>query len=528
MKRPGRFAFAILLILPLSIALAAGDDWKKRFKANVNSPDSSVRHEAVRQLDVNDPSAMKTMIKVLKNLDPKVTDWHIRSGAIEALSKATDEKAIKAILKEMQKGKPPIREAMVAAIGRKKQPEYLEPLVGALNDGTPLVRRAAIRALTDMKDKGAVDAILDRWHLEERTKNFRAWALCKSSLEQITGKYLGSFPQDWKNWWEVNRERFSFDEEWEDEEQKKADLEKAEEEGKKAKEIKTQTRNVDLTVKIKGFGAPILVLPMGDYSEEYFEPYLGSIQDICKVHYVRLPKVSEYKGLERGMGGIINYPVDKLVDSFEELRKEFKYKKFAILGHEITTTVAQRYVSKYPDAVSHMILVGAYSGTEAYGRVLRRMEGEGKSRGDLELEHLAQSLWVIDQQGNHKYEPKDCDERKALQHRKAWSLNFRNPHDMVVGEMFTRHRLKGGDTPVYFPEFDTFKEKRAPVPTLVMNGKPSLWTSVSDAQKISKHYPNAKMVIFERSTMMPFVEETEKFASTVRNFFKKYPYRGKG
>ena len=91
-----------------------------------------------------------------------------------------------------------------------------------------------------------------------------------------------------------------------------------------------------------------------------------------------------------------------------------------------------------------------------------------------------------------------------------------------MGHIYETHQLKDVGASVYFPEFDTFKEGKAPAGVLIMNGKTSLWTSVSDAKKIDKHYPNSRMAIFEKSTMMPFVEETERFSKVVHQFFKDY------
>lgn len=522
-----RIAAATLVLLALSVSFAAADDWKKRFKRNMASQDSSVRYEALRQLDPNDASQMKSILKILKNGNTKVTDWHIRSGVVESLAKATDDKAIETMLKEMERGNPLVQEAMTTAIGLKKDPRYLEALQKTLLRGSAASRRAAIRSLAYLEEKEIIDIIIDRFGEVKRTEDFREWVLLKHTLEEVTGKYLGSFPADWKNWWEAHKEKFSFDEDWEGEEERKRDLEKAEEEGRKAKEVKSHTRNVDLTIKIRGFGAPVLVIPQGGWDMEYFQPYMQSIEDICKLHYLKLPPITEFKNLKRGSGGIPFYPVDQLVDAFEEVRKQFKYKKFAILGHGITTTVAQRYLSKYPGSVSHMILVGAYSGSDAYGKILRNMEIEGQKRGDLELEHSSQSLQLIDENGNHKYEPKDSDEKEAIG-RKRYSLDFWNPHDRAVHDIYHKYVKGKGSGNSIFPEFDTFKEKRLPVPTLILNGKTSLWTSVSDAKKIAKHYPNSMSVIFEKSTMMPFVEETAKFRSAVGSFFKKYPYRSGG
>jgi len=522
MSRLTRLALAALVLLPLTVVFAGGDTWKRRFKSNMRSEDSSVRYEAVRKLDTNDPDAVKAIVRVLKTMDPRVTNSRIRSGAVESLSKATSEESVKLILKEMAKGKTPVREVMTAAIGRKKDPAYLGALRGALNDKQPIVRRAAIRALAGMKHKEAIDAILDRWAKEKRKKSFREWALCKTSLEEMTGKYISSYPVDWKNWWEVYREPFSFEEEWEDEDKAREDREKAEEEGRKASERKSRTRSVDLSVKIRGAGAPVLVLPMGRYDEAYFEPYLQSIQDICKVHYVTLPAVKKFKGLERGAGGRIHYPINELVDAFEDLRKDLKYKKFAVMGHAITSMVAQRYVTKYPDSVSHLILVGAYSGDEAYRRIIKGIIGTGKKNKDSELEHLG--LWIMtDRDGKALREARDSDEAESMS-RRIFSLYFHYPHDLIVGEMYDEYRLKAG-VGTYFPEFDTFKERRANVPTLIMNGRHSLWSNVTDAQKIAKHYKNSQLVIFEKSTMMPFIEETEKFAAHIHAFFKKYPYK---
>ena len=511
-----------LLLLPASARLAWGQSWEKQFKQNMASPDSSVRYEAVRQLDPNDSEQLKQIVKVLKINNPKVTDWHIRHGAVQALTKASDGDALETLRKELSKGKPFVREAIVASFGMRKDPQFFDDIDAALGDKYEAVRRAAIQAMSGLKKKEAIESLLAHWPNEDMVSDFRQWSLVKQALETMTGKYLGGDVRDWNNWWAANKDKFSFDEEWEDEEKRKADEKAAEEAGHKAKEVKTVARNVPLNFKVRGIGAPLLVIPLRGYHEDYFQPYLQTIEDICKVHYVRLPKPNDFEGLERGPGGTPYYPVDKLVDAFEEARKQFNYKRFAILTHGITSTVAQRYATKYPQSVSHMLFVGAYSGSDAYSKIISTMEAKGKERGDLELEHLAQALTTIDQEGNHKYEPKDADEATALFGRKSWSLFFFNPHDLAVHLLHTQHELKDGGGRVFFPKFDTFKEAKAPAGVLIMNGKHSLWTSVSDAEKIDKHYPNSRMVIFEKSTMMPFVEENEKFSKVVHQFFKDF------
>ena len=147
MKARSWILIACLLALPATSRVAEGDDWSKRFKQNINSQDSSIRYEAVKQLDPNDSKQLKQILKVLKVTNARTTDWHIRFGAVQALATASDEGALETLRKELSKGKPLVREAIVASFGARKDPQFFDDLDTALGDKYDPVRRAAIQAM---------------------------------------------------------------------------------------------------------------------------------------------------------------------------------------------------------------------------------------------------------------------------------------------------------------------------------------------------------------------------------------------
>ena len=101
-----------------------------------------------------------------------------------------------------------------------------------------------------------------------------------------------------------------------------------------------------------------------------------------------------------------NYSLATLVEDVEALRRTLGADKIAVIGHSFGGILALEYSAKYPDHVSHLIVVsGAWNmplqcrlrverlaelRPGAYARVRGdTLDREGKSRSDCDLEFLA-------------------------------------------------------------------------------------------------------------------------------------------
>ena len=67
---------------------------------------------------------------------------------------------------------------------------------------------------------------------------------------------------------------------------------------------------------------------------DYFRPYFHGVEEFCKVYYVRMPALEDYKGLQReAKGNIVKYPTQTLSVAMKDIMQQMGLEKFAVLGH---------------------------------------------------------------------------------------------------------------------------------------------------------------------------------------------------
>jgi pimeloyl-ACP methyl ester carboxylesterase len=510
-------------------AVAIAADWEREFAQGMSSPDTNVRYKVVSDVDPNDPKGREKLYGVL---DKEI--WHIRSAAIDALSRANDE-AMAEIQKQLEKHSSPfVREGLVYALGKTR--ERVNGVIAALDDKADIVRRAAAISIGGNPTKEGISALMGAL---EKEKVFDVRVFIREALERATGQYFGWSAQDWKNWWAANKESWKPkaeaaappgpDElakgEGEKKGEKSEEEKKAEEEGRKASETTTTLRDVELNFKESGKGGPLFVMPEYGLNRIYLEKHLSNLEDAARLFYIDLPEINKFKGLQNvGATGVPYYPIEKLADAFDQLRQDRKQDRIAIMGHGMSAWVAMRYATKYPKNVSHLILISTWTSGKAWDKGRARVEADGKSRKDPEQEHYAQNKVVDPSTGKHNYEPKDPQEQEALK-RMDWTLMFGDPRNAFAMIWYKpAERPMGG---CIIPDFDVAKEKGNPVPTLIVYGTHprSFWTSPQDMKSLSKYYPNSEVLECPHSTQMPMIEDFDLFTKGVRAFLKKYPFR---
>jgi proline iminopeptidase len=391
-----------------------------------------------------------------------------------------------------------------------------------------------------------VPKIIALWEAEGL--DHRTALACRDALKEITevdhGRGLGA----WKAFWEAEGKGYvkpsarpsggSGEGEGSGEGTGTAGTAPKEAEPEK-KRITTVTREMPLNFTTTGRGGaasstiPLLVIHDDTWSPEYFDPYLQCLDDIYTIYYVELPKISAlvelYKDkpdkIKKNIGGFPFYPYEALCDAFDEARKEQGHTKFAILAHGFSTIVAQRYLTKYADNVTHVIFAGALPGDDAYGNALEKLQGKAAGWKEKEIVRAVDYHYITDEKTFKRfYDPKDDNELAALE-RKWFTIMFANPQDSEIGRIWERSRtaantsLKAAEREqCQSPPFDISREKKPPVPLLVISGKKSVWFGEADGERVAKNYPRGRHVVLAEAANMPWFDDPKGFQKAVRDF----------
>lgn len=505
-----------LALLTLSLApnpAGADTDEFKRLFASQNSWEKAT---AIKTLDPNDKKAYKILEKLLET-----QDWYLREACIDVLSGALTGDVAEEMHKELKKGKGYVAEGIALAIGKSGDNSKVPWLVEALEAKDWRVRRSAAVALKELPDKRAVEPLIEAWKTELKDeKEFRVWVRCVEALEEISGEDLDTI-SDWENWWAGVKDSFVIG-------------------GKKKEASKSSTvvRGVELDYETRGDGGPLLVIPDYGFEKSYLKTYLRNLEEFNQIIYVELPGAANFKPALPPEPGLPypKYPLEKISAAFEQLVKDLAEKgtiksdKINLFCHGMSGWIGMTFAAKFPASVRRLVLCAPYSSGDAWGKGNDRLVNTGRTQGDLEKEHFALSR--ILEGGTAKYSASSAQESDALR-RKGFSIYFADQRDSEIGTILGPKVMKevdgspaGEDFEVFRPmggviipsDFKLFALPKVPVPTLVMVGKHATMTSEEDAGAIAKHYPKSSVVVFTKSSRMPFIEENSKFVKFMNKF----------
>ena len=504
---------------------AAGDsDGARQFKRDFTStPNSWERRDLVARLDPTDEDQRELLTEFVL----KTQDWYLREAAITVLSGVNDEETIEELVDMIgsRRTNAVIVEGIAMAFGRSGDNDRVPELIELLEHRTWVVQRAAAIALGMIPDKRSIGALISAWE-DTDEDDFMVWVHMLESLEKLTRQSNMPRAQDWRDWWNVVEDSF--------------ELPTGEEETEESGEvIRTRVRGTNMEFRSRGNGMPLLVLPEYGYEKDYLETYFRNLENENQILYTTLPGASDFVDPPlQPAPGLPNpfYPIDRIVEAFEELHGELveqgkiEDRPFAMMAHGMTCWIAMKYAALHPRRVRRMILIAPVSGDKAWSDGRDRMERLGQETGDVEMEHYAQNQ--LYEGGAPRYQPAQGEESTALQ-RKGHTMYFADPRDLEIGRIYgevveKRVGERGiAQVPeafrpmgsVFIPEFSLFRLDRSPTPTVVYHGDRSVRCSLDDAQAIARHYqPAARVVRFNRSSRMPFIEENEKFVEITRRF----------
>jgi pimeloyl-ACP methyl ester carboxylesterase len=551
-------ALASCLVSGLAGGARAAEEWEDVLQVSLAAEHSQTRHDGLVQVDTRSAKGLKAVWNVLSSTDPHRVDWFVRQGAYEALAQAEGgetEKEIERVLKGS--GQPlakeaivyavifKIREAVVKDLGenddrkiqevkyhlRKKRgldyfglvmptiqrldPEkrYLGWIHKAFADKHPRVRLAALTGLASYPHRDNIPLLLESLgELEKKkAKSYREWVLTRHALETLTGMYFRENVEDWRRWWDTVKDTFSIEKRIE---------EKKEEEESPGKTVVVRRDGLEITVhmKIAGQGYPLLVLPQHGKEADYFRPYFHGIEELCKVYYVRMPSLDDFKGLARdATSNMVEYPTKILSGALADLMTESGPERFALCAHGWQPShLAMLFTQAYPARVTHLILMNPWSAESYFSKASEALRRHGLAVKNMELVKGADSMILVGEKP--KYVGADDAEAEGMG-RALYNAGFADPTEPEAGSLRFFHDLPGGATTLLKGNWEAKGILGGlSTPALIFHGERSAWTPASEPAQVSKALKGARLVPMKGSAEYPFIEETYVFTKRFEEF----------
>lgn len=246
--------------------------------------------------------------------------------------------------------------------------------------------------------------------------------------------------------------------------------------------------------------------PAADHS--YFRPHLSPLSDQMQLIYVD----------HRGTGRSDRVPVEtctieNMADDVEELRKYLGIDNWIVMGNSFGGMWALTYAIKYQQDIKNLILLDTTAswkedwedvhkavekrGNAAQKRVYRDIfEGRIGSQDESKAWYKIMLPLYI-----HKYDPKVAREFQA-----------RGKGSPEVSKYMWSNVMFDYDVREGLPKIK--------VPTIVMVGKHDWVTPISQSRYIASHIPGAKLVVFNNSGHMIYIDEHDKFIRTMISLLK--------
>ena len=569
-------SFSLLALLvsmsATSRSVRAAEEWEVIFQQNIASEYSETRQDALKQIDTTSVKGLRTIWNFLDKIAPKDPlryDWFVREGAYEALLNATGDECMAEIERVLDgKGFENAKEAIVYGViwkvrkafekehggndddkiaeakwmlRKKRGVEYfalvlptvkkLDPdqrmlrwIRKAFEDKSPDVRLAAIQGMLVYPDNGSVGLLIGNLEdLEkQKSKAYKEWVFTRYALEVLTGQYYRDSVEDWSRWWELMKDQFSIEKRVEE------DVGEEKDGASRGKTQVVNTGGVEVTVQMKiagdPKGYPLLVLPRLGYEPDYFRPYFHGVEEFCRIYYVQMPQIEDFKGLKRDANtNLVIYPTEILADAVAKVMQESGLEKFAVLGHGPESSTQAIYVAgKFQKLVSHLVVINPYFAGDRYGDVIQNVVRHGRAIKNPEVEHGAQNL-QLKQDGKREYEPTDAAEEGGLG-RALLNIRYDDPSSPEVGAMQFLYGVSGGTGMLNDRNWSVakvFDSKQPRLAVLVMVGEQSPWTPAAEVNRVATFFRGSTTVRFKGSAEHMFMTETYRFTKELETWLKR-------
>jgi proline iminopeptidase len=270
-----------------------------------------------------------------------------------------------------------------------------------------------------------------------------------------------------------------------------------------------QIRDVSLFVKVMGQGYPLVLMHGGPGADLYT---LTSIKP-CADQFTLVFYDHRCNGHSKG-ADVISMTMENLTADADALRQALGFEKWAVLGHSFGGNVALEYALRYPQSLSHLLLVN--SGGD-YRWVRENAPEVLAKRGySPDIMELARRLLNGQIEPNEMF-PSLMKLGKAYSpHLSLWQI----PH-MIIAGLQTKlqpEALIFGETQVLKNWTVMNRLGEIKVPTLVIAGREDFIYPPEHQEELAAGIPNARLAFIDRAGHNPHDEQPAEFQRLVRDF----------
>jgi proline iminopeptidase len=270
--------------------------------------------------------------------------------------------------------------------------------------------------------------------------------------------------------------------------------------------------DTQLHVVEKGSGFPLLIFHGGPGLDHHmFGDYLDPLADDFRLIFVD----------QRSQGRSARAPestwtLGQMAADINSLARALNLGEYATLGHSFGAFVVLQHAVEYPGQAARTIVSGGLPSS----RYLSQVQENLAAFEPANLLNQVTASW------EREKEARTHDDVASLL-RDQLPFQFGDPLDPRIKEY--ERRTSGArfspDVLRHFAADETYggievEDRLASVrqPVLVLAGKTDRTCVVEGAQAIAAGIPDARLVVFEHSGHMTFVEENEAFLKAVRGF----------
>jgi proline iminopeptidase len=255
-----------------------------------------------------------------------------------------------------------------------------------------------------------------------------------------------------------------------------------------------------------GQGVPCLVMHGGlGFDHSALHPWLDPLGDVMRLVYY------DHRG--NGRSGRVpseTITFEQLCADADALRGHLGFEEVCVLGHSFGGFIALEYALRYPERLSHLILLDT-APTLDYGA---EIEANARCKGatqeqlaalDASAEDEAESwrLWkVIEPLYFYTY---DADLAERVMGKTLISVEAGEAGDAIVEDWDLTPRLG-----------------EISAPTLILVGRDDFICPPSQARILHEGIQNSELVVFKNSGHFTHVEEPEAFFDAVRGWLRRY------
>jgi proline iminopeptidase len=246
-----------------------------------------------------------------------------------------------------------------------------------------------------------------------------------------------------------------------------------------------------------------------------FGSYLDDLGDVCRLFLV------DQRSQGRSDRTEPNWSIKQMANDVAALAASLELDRYVVLGHSFGAFVALQHAVDFPGGPAGTIVS---SGVPDLGYLESHVEHSLATFEPVELREQVTASW------ERETEAQTQEDVESII-RDQWPFHFADPRDPRIADLMA----DTGDA-VYSPEVLRFfaeseygaievEDQLDSVahPVLVLAGRHDRACSVEAAEAIANGAPDARLVVFEESGHMTFVEENEAYVGAVREFLAGLP-----